>query len=882
MSLLQAQKSVWQNSVRFVRNNRKWWPRSEPETFERVIFPPNGEYKLPAMPQEPTYDPKLGEEKFKSSRQLVSIRGVEEIHTELIHKQYGLAAIGGGFISPYDFNFIRDRLNRNLLKNQFAIWRVPAPWLPRTKRAVGAKAGSGKGNIHHYVTPVRARRIILEVGGYIMELEARAYLMYLCERFRFPVEFVSEKILVERRLQEKKVEEMNINQFNWELALKYNMQNCHGWLSYYDVAYKYVSFLKNNESLMTLVGEEELLWIPFRWFVLMTASLPFFALSLCVSLSLVLHLDESTRTHCGVVNYLPSISAAVASFTPERYIWQFFISLHSAPRIVAALAFKQRLFYIYRNLLLTSPLRPLNDRVWFELSCQAACFVNIAESLFLLLLTSASSTDSYAIHKISFLGFAICSIIYMLLATSLLHYSGRRRTSSLGEKSFQYKVLMCSASILSLLFAVYFFNRHNTYCEPGVYTLITHLIFMVFFSCNTCSEALKKNQVEKHGFRCRYATYSCLDCGQNFSLETFKGHMKCVTESKKYGGKNYVEKENKGEIKQNRWIEQVERAIGNVKEQRLKCLLEQIRGFDNIPRKETKFVNFLQNSINIRDRDLCIKAWNCISEQARKIEEETKKAKSTKICTPTAEEEGVGHGEGFSRNVTEKKEKKRNDLSSSCDKSANTNSPQRTLETKEVKFKWKRAIKRTLKEAENGQMKVKRLKAKVIEYYLANKKFSEIDENPELIFNAKLQSLNLQYDGKMTTKMSGNYRQWKVADEHAKQDLEFPKTGFKVERLFALCMRKVATFRYICFRTLPLPSHLIKKLRILRNQIGSVMSMHNNFVSLDVSWIYVGKDGFLHWPRTCGRCYCKMSRRRYFIFAAINGIATLEFVQVDL
>lgn len=74
-----------------------------------VVFPPNGEYKLPEMPEEPTYDPALNEQKFKSSKQLVSIRGVEEIHTELIHKQFGLAAIAGGFISAYDFNFIRVR-----------------------------------------------------------------------------------------------------------------------------------------------------------------------------------------------------------------------------------------------------------------------------------------------------------------------------------------------------------------------------------------------------------------------------------------------------------------------------------------------------------------------------------------------------------------------------------------------------------------------------------------------------------------------------------------------------------------------------------------------------------------------------------------------------
>ncbi|VDN43453.1 unnamed protein product [Gongylonema pulchrum] len=138
---------------------------------------------------------------------------------------------------------------------------------------------------------------------------------------------------------------------------------------------------------MALVGDEELLVLPFRWFVYATASLPLTALFLCISLALALHFNEATSTHCEVVNYLPSISAAVASFSPERYIWRFFIALHSAPRLVAAFAF--------RNLLLTSPLRPLNDRIWFELGCHIACIINVAESFSLLLLTSISSTENY-------------------------------------------------------------------------------------------------------------------------------------------------------------------------------------------------------------------------------------------------------------------------------------------------------------------------------------------------------------------------------------------------------------------------------------------------------------------------------------------------------
>lgn len=58
-----------------------------------------------------------------------------------------------------------------MLPDQFAIWRVGPPWLPKTKKPQGTKLGGGKGSISHYVTPVRAKRIILEVGGYITEAE---------------------------------------------------------------------------------------------------------------------------------------------------------------------------------------------------------------------------------------------------------------------------------------------------------------------------------------------------------------------------------------------------------------------------------------------------------------------------------------------------------------------------------------------------------------------------------------------------------------------------------------------------------------------------------------------------------------------------------------
>jgi large subunit ribosomal protein L16 len=119
-----------------------------PRAFPDVIFPPNGELKLRVPPAKPVYDVDCGEKEYKSTKRMIEARGVEEVHTELIHKQFGLIAITGGFISASDCEWIavrltvllqfslelQDRVNKNLRARQFAIWRIEDPWLPRTKK----------------------------------------------------------------------------------------------------------------------------------------------------------------------------------------------------------------------------------------------------------------------------------------------------------------------------------------------------------------------------------------------------------------------------------------------------------------------------------------------------------------------------------------------------------------------------------------------------------------------------------------------------------------------------------------------------------------------------------------------------------------------------
>uniref|UniRef100_A0A183ENY9 Zf-LYAR domain-containing protein n=1 Tax=Gongylonema pulchrum TaxID=637853 RepID=A0A183ENY9_9BILA len=264
---------------------------------------------------------------------------------------------------------------------------------------------------------------------------------------------------------------------------------------------------------------------------------------------------------------------------------------------------------------------------------------------------------------------------------------------------------------------------------------------------------------------CRDATYSCLDCGQKFTLQTYKSHIKCLSENKKYGGSKYVEKENKvifyvnemaftrGEVKQSRWVEQVERAIENVREPSLKKLLEQILGYANIPRKEAKFINFLQNSRNIRDRDICTRAWNCIAEEAKKMqngttmEQSNNRSEANNQCdmevSSNAEEKLRSNAHKEEQNSEEKAE-----VSFSSSRVVFIVSGQAATSNGVKKFKWKRAIKRKLEEAKDNEMKVKRLRSEVIKCFLETNGDSSNDVDLKAIFSDKLQKLGLQIHDK--------------------------------------------------------------------------------------------------------------------------------------
>ncbi|PVU86690.1 hypothetical protein BB559_006446 [Furculomyces boomerangus] len=67
---------------------------------------------------------------------------------------------------------------------------------------------------------------------------------------------------------------------------------------------------------------------------------------------------------------------------------------------------------------------------------------------------------------------------------------------------------------------------------------------MVSFVCSYCQETIKKPKLDFHKQRCRYASYSCIDCGVDFAGTSYRDHTSCITEDQKYMGKLYKPKDN--------------------------------------------------------------------------------------------------------------------------------------------------------------------------------------------------------------------------------------------------------------------------------------------------------------------------------------------------
>jgi len=232
---------------------------------------------------------------------------------------------------------------------------------------------------------------------------------------------------------------------------------------------------------------------------------------------------------------------------------------------------------------------------------------------------------------------------------------------------------------------------------------------MVSFNCDRCGNGFRKNQVESHMYQCGSNTVSCIDCSKNFDRNEFKQHIRCITESEKYESKSsFVQKANKGDVKQNAWFENVVSAVETFRgSQRAKELLEKLTEFPNIPRKKAKFFNFMKNSFRsygVHD-GLLAEIWTVIESFDKKPAQPVKA-----VAAPTPEKRKA-------EEVTAESVQPAKKLS--VDKTETTSKEQK-------KFDWIESSKLECGKKDNNEISFKKLFKKLLKDY---KKTSEAEHN---------------------------------------------------------------------------------------------------------------------------------------------------------
>jgi len=106
---------------------------------------------------------------FRGSMRGNSLRG-----SQVAFGEYGLKAITRGWVSAKQIEAARKAISRHAQRGG-KVWIKIFPDKPTTKKALGTRMGSGKGDIHEYVAVVTPGRILFEIAGVSYEVAQTAF-----------------------------------------------------------------------------------------------------------------------------------------------------------------------------------------------------------------------------------------------------------------------------------------------------------------------------------------------------------------------------------------------------------------------------------------------------------------------------------------------------------------------------------------------------------------------------------------------------------------------------------------------------------------------------------------------------------------------------------
>ena len=102
------------------------------------------------------------------------LRGHAKRGTELAFGDFGLMSVSAGRMTDRQIEASRIAISRSV-KRSGKIWIRVFPDQPITKKPIGVRMGSGKGNLEFWVAPIRPGRILFEIEGVTKEQAKEAF-----------------------------------------------------------------------------------------------------------------------------------------------------------------------------------------------------------------------------------------------------------------------------------------------------------------------------------------------------------------------------------------------------------------------------------------------------------------------------------------------------------------------------------------------------------------------------------------------------------------------------------------------------------------------------------------------------------------------------------
>lgn len=164
---------------------------------------------------------------------------------------------------------------------------------------------------------------------------------------------------------------------------------------------------------------------------------------------------RANNTHCNVPNIFPSVSACISHFYPQNTIWRLSIGLDSLLRYAIGFI-HYRAYYA----------RIVSSNLFLA---RLALLLHLIELTALIMLSFVSSVEIFLVHMLSFCVFIAASSGYMLV-TILIHWPLKRPRE---VRACQLRLRIFGVYALAFLGSLYFYIRHNAYCEPYVYSLFS-------------------------------------------------------------------------------------------------------------------------------------------------------------------------------------------------------------------------------------------------------------------------------------------------------------------------------------------------------------------------------------------------------------------------